>query len=344
MMETHSSPCDKNRTSHEERRLNIDELDEWRTHVKEKPKVHDESKQHHDKRRDETMQFKVGDKVLLMKRTPELLLSSTIQTEQSPSWYSKPSHMAVGSPQAGDTGMAMALLKQDKHFSKGRMTHGLRQIAMAVRDGRVHHTVKGHERVRDHEEVHLADLVRALLITAPWDRFFDIIKSTYLEFTLELGSTFQLQTVMVEYEDPGTVQFHLDGLIYLQPATDIYNPSHSKASALARALRYLHALLAHTLTRRRESTGVINTHDAYFLWSMRQGHIFDLAYFVALAFRHQTERHRKGVISISPYGIQSMLHMRIIERRRGFNPPQYRLARAIDKDDTEDILDNIPAF
>ncbi|KAG8503633.1 hypothetical protein CXB51_001807 [Gossypium anomalum] len=52
VMETHSSPCDKNRTSH--KALQIDELDEWSTHVKEKPKAHDESKQHHDKRRDET--------------------------------------------------------------------------------------------------------------------------------------------------------------------------------------------------------------------------------------------------------------------------------------------------
>ncbi|PPS01284.1 hypothetical protein GOBAR_AA19382 [Gossypium barbadense] len=92
------------------------------------------------------------------------------------------------------------------------------------------------------------------------------------------------------------------------PVVGIYDPSRSKASALAPALRYLHALLAHILTERRESTGVVNTHD------------------------------------ISPQGIQSMLHMPMIECRRGFDPPQYLLARAIDEDDTEDILDDIPAF
>ncbi|PPR89117.1 hypothetical protein GOBAR_AA31568 [Gossypium barbadense] len=43
---------------------------------------------------------------------------------------------------------------------------------------------------------------------------------------------------------------------------------------------------------------------------------------------------------MSPQGIQSMLHMRMIKCRRGFEHPQYRLARATDEDDTEDI----PAF
>ncbi|KAK5825923.1 hypothetical protein PVK06_020806 [Gossypium arboreum] len=80
-----------------------------------------------------------------------------------------------------------------------------------------------------------------------------------------------------------------------------YNPSRSKASVLPLSLRYLHAILAHTITRRRESITVINTHDVYFLWCMLQGHIIDLAYFIALAIQHQTERHRKGVISIGPY-------------------------------------------
>ncbi|PPR95206.1 hypothetical protein GOBAR_AA25461 [Gossypium barbadense] len=43
VMELYSNPCDNNRTTHEERRLQIDELDEW----------------------DETKQFKIDDKVLL---------------------------------------------------------------------------------------------------------------------------------------------------------------------------------------------------------------------------------------------------------------------------------------
>ncbi|KAK5811471.1 hypothetical protein PVK06_026807 [Gossypium arboreum] len=134
-----------------------------------------------------------------------------------------------------------------------------------------------------------------------------------------------------------------------------YNPSRSKASALSPCLRYLHTISAHTLTGRLKSTGVVNTHDTYFLWSMANGHIFDLAYFIALPIHHQTERHRRGVISIGPYvtrldqhfgllnitaqsssltlivqmspqGISSMLHMRMIEKHRGTHPPQYHFA------------------
>ncbi|KAH1056906.1 hypothetical protein J1N35_034971 [Gossypium stocksii] len=76
---------------------------------------------------------------------------------------------------------------------------------------------------------------------------------------------------------------------------------------------------------------------------MATGHLFDLAYFIALAFCHQTNRHRKGAIylglymtrltrhlgllgtpeqtstltlvgQISPKGISSVTHMRMIKR------------------------------
>ncbi|KAK5845755.1 hypothetical protein PVK06_001971 [Gossypium arboreum] len=199
---------------------------------------------------------------------------------------------------------------------------------------------------------------------------------------MEFCSTFHLQVVMTNLDDPGTVQFCLGGLVRqlsvpefrialglyteefvddneldtlhchiyyspskcwkdLIPASATYDPSHSKASSLAPSLRYLHTILAQTLIGWRESTGIVNTHDAYFLWSMVNGHVFDLAYFIALAIRHQMERHRRGVISIEPYvtrlarhfellntmaqsssltfisqislqGISSMLHMRMI--------------------------------
>ncbi|PPR88075.1 hypothetical protein GOBAR_AA32615 [Gossypium barbadense] len=78
-------------------------------------------------------------------------------------------------------------------------------------------------------------------------------------------------------DDPGKVQFGLGGLVRqvgvpeFIPGGATYNPSLSKASALPPSLKYLHAILAHTITRRRESTGVVNTHDAYFLWCMSYG-------------------------------------------------------------------------
>ncbi|PPS12356.1 hypothetical protein GOBAR_AA08289 [Gossypium barbadense] len=51
----------------------------------------------------------------------------------------------------------------------------------------------------------MADAVRALLTTEPWGIFFEIIEPTYLEFTMELCSTFYLQVVMTNFNDPGTV-------------------------------------------------------------------------------------------------------------------------------------------
>ncbi|KHG27426.1 hypothetical protein F383_34250 [Gossypium arboreum] len=35
----------------------------------------------------------------------------------------------------------------------------------------------------------------------------------YLELTMELCSTFHLQTVMTNHDDPGTIQFRLGGLV-----------------------------------------------------------------------------------------------------------------------------------
>ncbi|KAK5771105.1 hypothetical protein PVK06_047280 [Gossypium arboreum] len=79
---------------------------------------------------------------------------------------------------------------------------------------------------------------------------------------------------------------------------------------------------------------------------MSQGHAIDLAYFIALAIQHKTERHRKGVISIGPYMspqvISSMLSMRMIERRRGTYPPQYRLAQSTKEEVSKDIPDDVP--
>ncbi|PPR89979.1 hypothetical protein GOBAR_AA30705 [Gossypium barbadense] len=209
-----------------------------------------------------------------------------------------------------------------------------------------------------------------------WEWFFAITEPTYLELTLELCYTFHLQVVTTNNDNPGTIHFRLDGLVRtmsvpefgvtlglytnelmeeedmnalprnihispslcwkaLAPLSSTYDPSHSKASALAPSLRYLHVILAQTLTARRESTGVVNTHDPYYLWCIANAHVIDLAYFIAFAIRHQTERHRKG-------GITTMLHMRMIKRRCGTDPPQHRLSHAIDEKDLEDILDDVP--
>ncbi|PPR89913.1 hypothetical protein GOBAR_AA30771 [Gossypium barbadense] len=66
---------DEEGTNHEERRLQIDELDEWRIHVKEKPRIQDEPKRLHDELKDGTNQVKVGDQVLLDKMDPRITTS-----------------------------------------------------------------------------------------------------------------------------------------------------------------------------------------------------------------------------------------------------------------------------
>ncbi|PPR91449.1 hypothetical protein GOBAR_AA29237 [Gossypium barbadense] len=168
------------------------------------------------------------------------------------------------------------------------------------------------------QQAQLADAIRALLTTNPWELFFGIIKPTYLELTMELCSTLVHQLSVPEFNtalDLYTEEFkEKNGLHALNrhihhstsqcwdalvSGSATYNPSRSKASALPPSLRYLHAVLAHTLIGRRESTGVVNTHDAYFLWCMSNGHVIDLAYFIALAIQHQTERHRKGAGDMS---------------------------------------------
>ncbi|KAH1097993.1 hypothetical protein J1N35_014914 [Gossypium stocksii] len=45
---------------------------------------------------------------------------------------------------------------------------------------------------------------------------------------------------------------------------------------------------------------------------------------------------------MSPQGISSMLHMKMIECLHGFDPLQYHLAQSTQQDDPADITDDIP--
>ncbi|PPS20125.1 hypothetical protein GOBAR_AA00438 [Gossypium barbadense] len=144
------------------------------------------------------------------------------------------------------------------------------------------------------------------------------------------------ETVMTNYNDPGTMQFCLGGLICqlsipeFCTALGLYTEEFKEKNDLHALNRHIH---------RSPS--------------------------------HQTERHRKGVISIGPYvtqlarhfgllstavqessltligqmfpqGISSMLSMRMIEKRQGTCPPQYRLAQSTKEKAHEDIPDDVP--
>ncbi|PPR86717.1 hypothetical protein GOBAR_AA33974 [Gossypium barbadense] len=146
-------------STHEERRLRIEELDEWLTF---KPRKHDKPKLRQNKLNASPNQLQLGDKVLLDATDP-LITTSELNEE--------------------------TLLTVTSIFPYGTVQTTL-------------------------EQVQLADDVRALLTTDPWDLFFVIIKLTYLELTLELCSTFHVQDVMTNFDDPGIVQFRLDSLVY----------------------------------------------------------------------------------------------------------------------------------
>ncbi|PPS03933.1 hypothetical protein GOBAR_AA16731 [Gossypium barbadense] len=169
---------------------------------------------------------------------------------------------------------------------------------------------------------------------------------------MELCSTFHLQTVMARFDDPGSIQFCLGGLVCqlnvpefettlglytnkfmeenelhalnrhihhspsrcwnaLMPDVASYNPSCSKASALPPSLRYLHAILAHTLTGRLLNIAAQSS---------------------SLTLMGQ----------MSPQGISSMLSMRMIKKQLGTFPPQYHLTQSAKEGDPEDIIDDVP--
>ncbi|PPR99968.1 hypothetical protein GOBAR_AA20698 [Gossypium barbadense] len=294
---------EENKDVHEERRLRIEELDKWQEH---KPRTHDKLKLRKHKPDTSPNQLQVGDTILLDAVDPHIV--TTTPNEEIP----------------------LTVLSV---FPFGTVE--------------VNHPKFGtfkERRSRSHPQRDVEDRVLPRYVLQPKFRtrslnFHKLRRRSYFRYYVHDPSP---QVVMTNNDEPGTIHFRLGGLA-LAPFSSTYDPSRSKASAFPPSLRYLHAILAHTLTGRRESTGVVNTHDAYYLWCMANAHVTNLAYFIAFAIRHQTERHRKGVISIGPYvtrlakhfdllntaaqsstltligqmspqGITTMLHMRMIER------------------------------
>ncbi|PPR88256.1 hypothetical protein GOBAR_AA32432 [Gossypium barbadense] len=222
------------------------------------------------------------------------------------------------------------------------------------------------------EQVQMDDAIRALLTTDPWELFFGIIERTYLKLMIELCSTFHLQTVMTNYDDPGIVQFRLGGLVHqlsfpeFGAVLGLYTEEFKEENELHALTYHIHfspSKYWHTLALGAASYNPSRSK------CMLHGHVIDLAYFIALAIQHQTEWHRKEDIFIGPYvtrlerhfglldttaqessltligqlspqGISSMLSMRMIERRLGTYPPQYHLVQSTEKEAYEDIPDD----
>ncbi|PPS05319.1 hypothetical protein GOBAR_AA15349 [Gossypium barbadense] len=69
--------------------------------------------------------------------------------------------------------------------------------------------------------------------------------------------------------------------------------------------------------------------------------IFPYGYFGLLSTAAQSSSLTL-IDQMSPQGISSMLSMRMIKKRRGTYPPQYRLAQSTEEEDLKDIPDDVP--
>ncbi|PPS12665.1 hypothetical protein GOBAR_AA07971 [Gossypium barbadense] len=299
---------------HEERRLWIEELDEWRAH---KPKTHDKPKLRQKEFDTSPNQLKASDKVLLDATDPHIV--TTTPKEEIPLIVLSIFPFGVSTETRPSTWVCLRPYEnRAKEFPNTGCDKMPRPCDMAV--------VEPVKTTRDYR----VDIPRAhdgTMLNVP-----SLDRNSEIE---EFREENELHALSRHIHFSPSKCWHT-----LAPSTASYNPSRSKASVLPPSLRYLHAILAYTITGRRDSTGV-------------------------------TERHRKGVISIGPYvtqlarhfgllntaaqesfltligqmspkGISSILSMRMIERHRGTYLPRYRLTQSIEEEAYEDIPDDFP--
>ncbi|PPS07695.1 hypothetical protein GOBAR_AA12954 [Gossypium barbadense] len=351
-------PCSKDDRGHihEERRLRIEELDEWGEH---KLRTYDKLKLHLNKPDTSPNQLKVGDKVLLDAADPHIV-TTTPNEEISLTVLSifPFGTVEVNHPKFGtfkvNTGMGI-----EKHgcargkarfcffdtsvgeVNKARHSHAIWPCATHTPDTRTWDSSWARPKLQNSKNTgspskYIMSSSRGKKAVVPSSKdvrdrvlpryvlqpnfgtrslsFSKLRRRSYFRYYVHDPS---LQVVMTNNDDPGTIHFRLGGLVRamsvpefgvalghytdefmkeedmnalphnihispsscwkaLAPLSSTYDPSRSKASALAPSLRYLHAILAHTLTGRRESTGVVNTHDTYYLWCMTNAHVTDL--------------------------------------------------------------------
>ncbi|KAK5775743.1 hypothetical protein PVK06_043681 [Gossypium arboreum] len=194
----------------------------------------------------------------------------------------------------------------------------------------------------------MADAIRALLTTKPWGFFFEIIEPTYLELTMKLYSTFYLQVVMTNFDDPGTVQFRLGGLVRqlsvpeFEIALGLYTEEFMDDNELDTLHRHIHYSSSKFW---KDIVPVSATYDpscskerSHLCWAL-----CDSIGSVLWAPQHSgtiilPHSHPPDV----PTGHLEHAHMRMIEKRRGTHPPQYRLIQSTEEEDPEDIPDDVP--
>ncbi|PPR94558.1 hypothetical protein GOBAR_AA26112 [Gossypium barbadense] len=154
---------------------------------------------------------------------------------------------------------------------------------------------------------------------------------------------------MTNYDDPGTVQFHLGGLVrqlsvlefcttlglYTEESMEENDLDTLNCHIRRSPSRCWDALVlgAATYNPSRSKASTLPP-------SLRYIHAI-LPYTIIGSIGAQ-ESSLTLIGQRSPQGISSMLSMRMIEKHRGTYPPQYRLAQSTEEEALEDITDDVP--
>ncbi|PPR88990.1 hypothetical protein GOBAR_AA31695 [Gossypium barbadense] len=173
---------------HEDRRLQIKELDEWRTH---KSKTPDKPNLRQNKLNPFRNQLKVGDRVLLDATDPYIF--ATTSNEEIP--LTVLSIFPFGTVEVSHSKFG-TFKKRKRASSSAGPTTEIRHPLLKFPRGPQEELFQilwarplSADRCIDWaavEQVQLADAIQALLTTDPWELFFEIIEPTYLELTMEL--------------------------------------------------------------------------------------------------------------------------------------------------------------
>ncbi|PPS01920.1 hypothetical protein GOBAR_AA18737 [Gossypium barbadense] len=184
------------------------------------------------------------------------------------------------------------------------------------------------------EQVQLVNTIWAFLTTDPWELFFGIIEPMYLELTMELCSTFHLQTMMMNYDDPNTVQFCLGGLVR-QLSVSEFGTALGLYTEEFKEENDLHALNYHIHRSPSWCWDALVPGGATYNPNRSKTSALPPSLTAA------QESSLILIGQISPQGISSMLSMRMIEKHRGTYPSQYRLAQSTEEEASKDISDDV---
>ncbi|PPR86742.1 hypothetical protein GOBAR_AA33950 [Gossypium barbadense] len=356
-----------NKDTHEKRRLQIEDLDEWRAY---KPRTYDKPNLCQNKPDTSPNQLKVSDKVLLDAVDPHIV--TTTPNEEIPLTVLiifpfstvEVSHPKFGTFKAWgyNTWAWEKRMKLDTVVRHGRVNqhargtrakigaHGHVPWLPSMSSSRGKKTAVPASKKRNGasssagptvkipghcinwaavEQVQMADAIRALLTTDPWELFFGIIELTYLELTMELCSTFHLQTVMTRYDDPGMVQFRLGGLIRqlsvpeFGAALGLYTEEEAREHWCRQHPRRL-LLMVHVVRARHRSSLFHSPRDLAPDGAVSEGGHLHWPLRDSASATLQAPQHRSPRIIPHPY------------------LPDYCLAQSTKEEAYEDIPDDVP--